>query len=143
MLLCVITGIERIPMPNKKEPIFKRTKDGRAVIKFLGEAKGRVVLTTTDKLETGQLLAYIPRYTDTEWWDDVVYNKSRKLFDGKLIWCFESKNDLVGVAKFYDAVNNCTFDEEGKRGGSRFKYYDSYDGKMPAWALKAYPQLEI
>ena len=63
------------------------------------------------------------------------------LKDKQLVWCWDDE-ELVRAIRFYDAVNNCTFDSGGYRKGSRYDHYEPYTGEYPEWAKEAVKQLQ-
>lgn len=61
--------------------------------------------------------------------------------DKQLLWCWNDEESQRTV-RFYDALNDCTFNPYGCRIGACYKYYEPFEGEYPEWAKEALKQLK-
>jgi len=72
-----------------------------------------------------------------------IVSEEWKASDKELVWCWEKDMKFGRQLGIFDAKNNCTFDRvDGKRGGTRWRYYAPFDGEYPEWAKEAIEKLE-
>ena len=63
--------------------------------------------------------------------------------DKELVWCWDDGTEFGRQLRFFDVKNNCTFGRmEGRRGETRWRYYEPFDGELPEWAKEARKKLE-
>ena len=112
-------------------PLFKRGKGTGVVIKFTSLRTGTVVWKGEQKLNIlniGNTSNSFVRHTNTDAWEDMVYDKDRDLWDGQPIYCWDKYSTHTRVTRFYDAVNKSTFGYKGDRKGAT---YDNYTPVPP------------
>lgn len=62
--------------------------------------------------------------------------------DKELVWAWDDSEVIYKKVRFYDAINEDTFDDDGSRVGDVYNYYAPYEGEWPQWAKDAYAKLE-
>jgi len=65
-----------------------------------------------------------------------------ELKDKQLVWCWDNNLTHQRTLKFYDAINDCTFNGFGKRNGASWHNYEPFEDEYPDWAKEAYKTLE-
>lgn len=71
------------------------------------------------------------------------FNFTTSIPDKALILCQDNNLPYGCELRFYDAKNDCTFScKNGKRNGTKFTYYEIYQGRWPDWANYAVKNLE-
>jgi len=125
------------------EPVFKvcnKGTDKEFVVKFTSPNKGDIVFALP---ESGYKAGYIYNGSlDDECLEDVAYNSERGFFDKQPIFCRDKEDVGVGSIEFYDAINDRTFTECGRRGGTDYDIYVAYPHPNDDFIVDMYRQLK-
>ena len=128
--------------PEFKYPIFKKSKITGLVVRFTGLKEGDVVISDTKWLAGEHHDNFTP-HTDTDVWKDVPYDKEKKLYHGQPVYVWDNSNTHQKSIAFYDALNICTFNPDGKCDGEMWDNYVAIPTEhIPAWMYEAYETLE-
>ena len=65
-----------------------------------------------------------------------------KLRDKQLIWAWDNSDKFIRLLCFYDAENDCIFNDDGHRGYIGYGNYLPYEGEYPQWAKDALLELD-
>lgn len=109
------------------------------IVKFDGLTSGEVVKQGAN--EIGFKIDNFIAYTSKEDWKPLPYNKERGLYHTQLVWCWDYSTHSRRLG-FYDAINDRSFDVNGRFHGSTWKNYEPFQGEWPQWAIEAHKTLE-
>ena len=121
--------------------IYCKIKDSSLVVKFTGLQSGEVVVNSKH-YNIGDKSTTFRSHTDSDVWQQLDVCEKTGFFDGQLVWCWDNNDTHIRYLKFYDAKNECTYQFDGTRCGTRFNNYEPFEGNYPDWALEAFQTLE-
>jgi hypothetical protein len=123
-------------------PMYKRSTVSKCIVKFTGRTEGEVMVVGNGVHTKGEFsTGWIPHGVKTIW-EDVIYDEEKGMFDKQLVWCWNIISTHSRVARFYDAINKCSYTCMGERHGLEFDSYEPYKGEYPEWARRVYDKLE-
>jgi hypothetical protein len=121
-------------------PIYMQAKNNKQVVKFTGLNSITVLVQGID--EHSQKVgfksdSYIP-HTNTDYWQPIAFDETRGIADKQLCECWARWYTHSRVLRFYDALNRCAFNNEGKRDGNVWDNYRPIPyADYPDWAIEA------
>ena len=122
-------------------PIYCKLKGSSLVVKFTGLQEGKLVVNSK-RIKIEKTFNEWRICTDTDVWQQLDVCEETGFFDGQLVWCWDNNDAHIRYLKFYDAKNECTYQFDGTRCGTRFNNYEPFEGNYPDWALEAFQTLE-
>lgn len=121
-------ALEELDSKQTDYPICMKNISGKVVV-FEELYKGRAF----DKYGKLGKLEEWRRHTDSEFWEQVAYDKERNLYDNQYVYAWDNGEELPTEVR-YDAIHKCAFAGPLRR-GSKYKYY--------APSIKAYVEKYI
>jgi len=127
-------------------PIFKATSKGtdkEYIVKFTDLTTGEVVFAMPDApYLVGVKANDWTAHTNNDKWQDVLYDKEKDLYDKQPILCWNNNYKTTKHIKFYDALNKCIFDYNGKGNGCRYDNYIPYPHPEDNFIIEMYKNLK-
>ncbi len=122
-------------------PMYFKEVDSNLVVKFDGLKSGTVV--DSDYYPANYYSTNWTAHTDKDIWVRVDFDEERGLFDKQLVMCWDYNVACSRSYRFYDAKNQCTFNQTGVRYGMGYHYYQAVPFEQyPDWAKEAIKHLD-
>jgi hypothetical protein len=124
-------------------PYYLRKFDNGRISKFLIPRIQIVIDPEVDSLLNvgDRLVSTNP--VDLIEWEHIAFDSQRDIADKQLVEYLDSGYQYHRTTRFYDAVNNTTFNPKEARNGSSFDSYKVIPSSLwPAWAVDVYSILE-
>lgn len=122
-------------------PIYCLSKKTKKIVKF-DELKSGIVVKQDYKHDVDFNSTFWIDHTDTDSWEQLKVCPETGFYDGQLVWCWDNEDTHYRALKFYDAINQNTFEYNGKEGVSTYDNYEAFEGNWPEWAVDAFETLE-
>jgi len=126
-------------------PIFKvcnKGTDKELIVKFTDLNSNEVVFVMPELGFTiGATFDNCLAHTDN-YWEDVLYNPERKLYDKQPVICWDDNMEAIKIIGFYDVKNDNVFDFEGCRDGVEYDNYTPYPHPDDKFIIEMYKKLE-
>lgn len=136
-----------ISLPEDAYPVFKVAHEGtdrEFIVRFDGRSDTELNLYNGEIVFAVNGCCNLQRNLSDpidDYWDDVAYNESSGLYDKQPILCWND-GDLIYSIRFYDVIDDCTYNLMGERGGDSFDNMIAYPHPTDEFIIQSYMQLK-